>query len=65
MQGAPCPGAFVGKRQPLPDDLKHFDEAAAAADCLADTPSLDEIRQKIERAKVKIEELRAFARQRR
>ena len=43
-------------RQPLPDDLKHFDEAAAVANRLASTPSLDEIRQRIERAQVKIEE---------
>ena len=33
--------------QPLPDDLKHFDEAAAVADRLASTPSLDEIRRRI------------------
>ena len=48
----PIPPGYTVKRQPLPDDLKHFDEAAAVADRLTSTPSLDEIRQRIKRAQV-------------
>ena len=52
--------AGLHRQAPLPDDLKHFDEAAAVADRLASTSSLDEIRQRIKRPG----ELRAFVRQR-
>jgi hypothetical protein len=51
-KSTPIPVGYTVKRQPLPDDLKHFDEAAAVADRLASTPSLDEIRQRIKRAQV-------------
>ena len=45
LTSTPIPPGYTVKRQPLPDDLKHFDEAAAVADRLASTPSFDEIRQ--------------------
>jgi hypothetical protein len=52
LTSTPIPPGYTVKRQPLPDDLKHFDEAAAVADRLASTSSLDEIRQRIKHAQV-------------
>ena len=61
LTSTPIPPGYTVKRQPLPDDLKHFDEAAAVADRLASTPSLDEIRRRIKCAQVNCAPLRDSA----
>jgi hypothetical protein len=51
----------VIKHAPLPADLEEFEAAAAEADRLA-TSGLDEIRQRLDKAREQLEELRAAVR---
>jgi hypothetical protein len=64
MTGQNYPGQFVTKRERLPPDLQHFEQTAAEADRLGASTSLDEIQQRIARAKEKLDALRAAARRR-
>ena len=54
----------VTKRAPLPPDLAEFEQAAAEADRIGGVPGLDEIQQRIARAREKLDALRAAARRR-